>query len=103
VSVNKHYREQWIKTIYAKAVTLFHEARKDNVDDVPLPDLARQCANTVFQEHAHLIVGDRETMARAFMAHCRDNFGMEVALAIGAQAQADIETTQLKTHEAHVN
>lgn len=103
MSVNKHYRKKWIEKVYEKAVTQFHEARKDNEANVPLADLARQCANTQFQEHAHLIIGDKEVMAREFMAHCRDNFGTEISKAIACEVQKDIEATQLEEQEALVS
>lgn len=93
--INKHYRRQWIATVYAQAVTLFHEARKcSENEDVPLHDLARQSANTAFQEAAMHIIGDKETMAKEYMAHCRDHFATEIQAAIEARARADIETAQ---------
>ena len=96
MSQNKYYREAWIKVVYEEAVALFHRARQDNAEEIPLADLARQCANTAFQDRAHQIVGDKETLARGFMAHCRDNFGTEIALALAAQTQADMEKTRLR-------
>nr|AUN37431.1 hypothetical protein [uncultured bacterium] len=103
MSVNKHYRKAWVVRIYAEAVTLFHEARKDNVDNVPLDDLARQCANTAFSDNHATIIGDKETMAREFMAHCREHFATEIQTAIAAQAQKDIEATQDREQEALVS
>jgi len=103
VSQNKHYREAWIAVIYAKTVALFHEARKEEQNrEVPLADLARQCANTLFQEHVDTIVGDHETLAKAFMAHCREHFGTEIQQAIAERAQSDIEKTQTAATEALV-
>jgi len=75
-------REAWAKAIYAKTVTLFHEARKaPNRGQLPLVDLARQCANGVFAEHAHTIVGDREACAKEFMEYCREHIGEEITIA----------------------
>lgn len=103
MSQNKHYREAWIIAIYAKTVALFHEARKEEQNaDVPLADLARQCANTLFQEHVDTIVGDPETLAKAFMAYCREHFATEIQTAIAERAQADIEKTQTEEREALV-
>lgn len=93
MSVNKHYREQWIAKVYAEAVQLFHEARKANEDDTPLADLARACANTAFQKYAALIVGDGETMAREFMAHCREHFAGEIRIAMLANLQSALAET----------
>jgi hypothetical protein len=100
LSFNKFYRKQWIGVVYAEAVKLFHEARKDSENEhITLDDLARRAANTAFQENASQIVGDKETMARAFMAHCREHFGTEIQSAIAEQAQADIEQTQIRERE----
>ena len=96
MSQNKHYRQRWIEVVYAEAVDTFHNARKANEDDVPLADLARASANTAFSNHAHQIIGDKEEVAKAFMAHCRENFQTEIEKAIAAQARADIETAQFE-------
>lgn len=97
MSFNKHYRKQWIALVYASAVSLFHQERKLKANaEKPLADLARACANTEFANRAHLIVGDREELAKEFMAHCRDNFGKEISAAIASRARIDIETTQLE-------
>lgn len=101
MSFNKHYRQAWITTVYAEAVSLFHEARKAEINaDVPLVDLARQSANTAFQERAAQIVGDKETLAREFMAHCREHFDKEVAIGVAARAQTAIQTTQVREARA---
>jgi hypothetical protein len=89
MSKNKYWREQWIKVIYARAVSLFHEQRKlpENAE-TPMGDLARQCANTVFADAANTIIGDKEKTAKAFMAHCRTHFENELRIAIGAELAA---------------
>ena len=93
--VNKHYRRQWVAMVYAQAVSLFHEARKcDENKDVPLHDLARQAANTAFRDAASQIIGDKETMAKEYMTHCREHFAIEIQAAIEAQARTDIENAQ---------
>jgi hypothetical protein len=94
VSINKHYRQAWIETVYAQAVDLFHRARKDNEDNLPLVDLARAAANTAFADNAKNIVGDKESMAREFMRHCRDNFATEISTAAAAQARAVTQSPQ---------
>lgn len=94
MSANKHYREAWIEVVYAEAVTIFHRASEANEENTPLADLARASANTAFQNHAHQIVGDKETLARAFMAHCRENFATEIQQTIAKLTQADMEKTQ---------
>lgn len=103
MSVNQYYRQAWITTVYAEAVQIFRRASEANEDNTPLVDLARASANTAFQNHAHQIVGDKETLARQFMKHCRDNFDKEVEAAIARLAQKDIEATQLETATAAVN
>ncbi len=68
MSQNKHYRAAWVEAIFAQAVALFHDARKEEINaETPLSDLARQCANTVFAANADTIVGDKEIVAKAFM------------------------------------
>lgn len=95
MSANSHYRAAWVKTIFTQAVDLFHKSRKSpEVADVPLSDLARQCANSVFADNAHLIVGDKELCAREFMTHCRENFAGEIQTAIAARARADVDSQQ---------
>lgn len=88
MSINRHYRESWVKVVFAQAVALFHTARKEKQNRrVPLVDLARQSANTVFQENADTIVGDKETVASAFMKHCREHFTAEIQKAYAEAAQ----------------
>lgn len=95
MSQNKHLRTAWIKTVYADAVGLFHEARKTPEEaDTPLADLARKCANTSFTEAAPLIIGDKETTAREFMKFCREHFGEEVRKAIADRAQQAVAEHQ---------
>lgn len=95
MSQNKHLREAWTVRVYAAAVELFHETREtDEERETPLADLARKCANTVFEEAAPTIIGDRETTARAFMKYCREHFSAEVGKAIAARAQTAIQQTQ---------
>lgn len=100
---NRQYRQAWVVRTYARAVELFHEARKANEETTPLADLARQCANTAFQENADAIIGDREICARAFMAYCREHFGTEVGEALAEATVADIEKRQLEEQGATVN
>lgn len=72
-----------MKAIFIQAVSLFHSERKEpENEELPLVDLARKCANTVFAASANTIVGDKELCAREFMAHCRENFGYEIGKAL---------------------
>ena len=83
MSINKHWREAWIKKVYASAVELFHLARKESANsEIPLTDLARQCANTVFSENVGTIVGDKEVVAKEFMRKCRESFDYEIGKAL---------------------
>ena len=83
MSVNQHYRRAWVKAIFAQAVDLFHKTRYESHNaDVPLPNLARQCANTLFSENKDTIVGDKEICAREFMAYCREHFLEEIHKAL---------------------
>lgn len=83
MSVTKYYRQAWCRQRFASAVTLFHEARKRSENrDIPLANLARQCANTIFAANVESIVGDRETCARLFMKICREGFGAEIDKAL---------------------
>lgn len=91
MSTNKYWRTVWVTKVFAQAVSLFHEARKEPENaEVPLGELARQCANTAFTDNANTIVGDKETTAKAFMAYCREHFEDELQTAIGARIQADL-------------
>lgn len=83
MSVNKFYRQRWCDLAFDAAVKDFHLARKhpDNADEA-LSDIARKCANTVFADRAQTIVGDRETIARLFMATCRERFPAEIHKAL---------------------
>jgi hypothetical protein len=75
VSVNKAYREAWCQAMLLKAIAMVHEARKDPAEaETPLADLARKCANTVFQDNHQTIVGDKEACAKEFMQACREGF-----------------------------
>lgn len=72
-----------MKAIFAQAVSLFHETRKEPENaELPLSDLARQCANTMFAANADTIVGDKEVVARAFMKACREGFDYEIGKAL---------------------
>lgn len=79
MAFNKHWRNAWCVLRLAEAVKLFHEARVhlDN-QHIELEVLARQCANTVFQENAGSIVGDKEACARQFMRMCGARFEDEI-------------------------
>lgn len=79
MAFNKHWRNAWCSLRLEEVVKLFHEARAhpDN-EHLELEVLARQCANSVFQENAGSIVGDKEACARQFMRMCGARFEAEI-------------------------
>jgi adenylate cyclase len=93
VSANKHFRNAWCATSYAEAVRLFHERRRlPESAERELAELARACANTVFQGRAHLILpGQEEVTARQFMRMCRQKFGFEIAKAAVEETEEEVE------------
>ncbi len=83
MSVNKHFRQTWIQLRYREAVKLFHEQRILEANaHRDLVELARACAVTIFSEHAHTIVGDRDVAVNEFMAYVRENISDEINAAI---------------------
>lgn len=94
---NREYRKIWVDRVYERAVHLFREAREYSENkDIPLVDLARQSANSAFQEHAPTIIGDKEIVARAFMAKCRESFPKEINNAIASKAQEAVAVQMAK-------
>lgn len=76
-----------------QAVALFHVARKEPENqELALSDLARQCANTVFQDNQNTIVGDKEACAREFMSACRDGFKDAINEALTEKKEEPAET-----------
>lgn len=75
MSQNKAYRQAWCDAMLLKAIAMFHKARKDKSEaETPMGDLARKCANSVFEDNHQTIVGDKEATAKLFMTTCREGF-----------------------------
>jgi hypothetical protein len=87
----EEYRQRWAEIMLAETVRLFHKTRKTRKGkQLPLADLARHCANTVFSQHQNTIVGDKELAAKAFMRACREGLAPELQRAIADITQQTV-------------
>jgi hypothetical protein len=82
-----------INRMLSEAVAWFHESRKHPDNEAkPLHELARECANGAFKNHAVAIpVQRRETVARKFMEACAEKFAYEVPKAAAEAKEPELE------------
>lgn len=82
-----------VTRILRETILWFHDARKhpDNADR-DLYELARECANGAFKNHALTIPEQRrERVAREFMEACQKEFGTLIPKALAEESELDLE------------